>query len=270
MPELPEVETIARGLAPHLVGRRIEAVTVRERRLRERVAADFARALTGRRITALARAGKTLVATLDDERFWLVHLGMTGRLTLVEGPATFRPHDHVEIALDDGHRVVYNDVRRFGRMLVVPRESVAAAVGLGIEPLGPEARAEVLAERARGRTLSIKAFLMDQRQLLGIGNIYASEILFHAGLRPRRQAGRLKRADWERLVAGVRAVLEEAIECGGSTISDYRDGFERFGSYQLRHRVYDRAGEPCVTCGSPIRSLVIVGRSSYFCPTCQR
>ena len=270
MPELPEVETIARGLAPHLVGRRIEAVAVRERRLRERVAAGFARALTGRRVTGLARAGKTLVATLDDDRSWLVHLGMTGRLTLVDGPAAFRLHDHVEIVLDDGRRIVYNDVRRFGRMLVVPNARVAAEVGQGIEPLGPDARADVLAARARGRRLSIKAFLMDQRQLLGIGNIYASEILFLAGLRPRRHAGRLKRADWERVVASIRAVLEEAIECGGSTISDYRDGFERFGSYQSRHRVYDRAGEPCVTCGGRIRSLVIVGRSSYFCPSCQR
>ena len=270
MPELPEVETIARTLAPHLVGRRIDAVTVRERRLREPVASGFARALRGRRITALVRAGKTLVASLDDGRAWLVHLGMTGRLTLVEGQVPSRPHDHVEIVLDGGRRLIYNDVRRFGRMLVVPSDAVAAAVGRGLEPLGAEARADVLAGRARGRRLPIKAFLMDQRQLLGIGNIYASEILFHAGVRPRRRAGRLRRADWERVVTGIHAVLEEAIQHGGSTISDYRDGFERFGSYQQHHRVYDRAGESCVACGTPIRALVIVGRSSYFCPRCQR
>jgi formamidopyrimidine-DNA glycosylase len=270
MPELPEVETIARSLAPHLVGRRIAAVEVRERRLRERVDAGFAAALTGHRITAVARAGKTLVARLDDGRAWLVHLGMTGRLTLHDGPAPARPHDHVQVVLDDGRRLVYNDVRRFGRLLVVAPEAVAAAVGRGLEPLGPEARPEVLAARAGRRRLSIKAFLMDQRIVLGIGNIYASEILFHAGVRPRRQAGRLRRTDWDRVVAGTRAVLEEAIACGGSSISDYRDGFERFGSYQLRHRVYDRAGEPCVTCGARIRSLVIVGRSSFYCPACQR
>jgi formamidopyrimidine-DNA glycosylase len=194
---------------------------------------------------------------------------MTGRLTLVAGPPSFRPHDHIAIVLDDGHQLVYNDVRRFGRMLVVRPGAVAAAVGRGLEPLGAEARGDVLAARAKGRRLSVKAFLMDQRQLLGIGNIYASEILFHAGVRPRRQAGRLKRPEWERIVAGIRAVLEEAIICGGSTISDYRDGFERFGSYQQHHRVYDRAGEPCLACRTPIRSLVIVGRSSYYCPRCQ-
>jgi formamidopyrimidine-DNA glycosylase len=176
----------------------------------------------------------------------------------------------VQVVFDDGRRLVYNDIRRFGRLLVVAPEAVEAAVGLGLEPLGPEARPDVLASRARRRRLSIKAFLMDQRIVLGIGNIYASEILFHAGVRPRRQAGRLRRAEWERIVAGIRAVLEEAIACGGSSISDYRDGFERLGSYQTRHRVYDRAGEPCVACGAPIRSRVIVGRSSFYCPACQR
>jgi len=270
MPELPEVETIARGLAPHLVGRRVAAVEVRERRLRERVEAGFAAALTGRCITALARAGKTLVASLDDGRSWLVHLGMTGRLTLHDGPTAPRPHDHVQVVFDDGRRLVYNDVRRFGRLLIVAPEALAAAVGCGLEPLGPEARPDVLAGRARRRRLSIKAFLMDQRLVLGIGNIYASEILFHAGVRPRRQAGSLTRGEWGRIVAGIRAVLEDAIACGGSSISDYRDGFERFGSYQLRHRVYDRAGDPCLACGARIRSAVIAGRSSYYCPACQR
>jgi formamidopyrimidine-DNA glycosylase len=270
MPELPEVETIARGLAPHLIGRRVDAVRVRERRLREPLARNFAATLRGRRITALARAGKTLVAALDDGRHWLVHLGMTGRLTLLDGPAPRRAHDHVEIALDDGRRLVYNDVRRFGRLLVVPATALAAEIGRGLEPLGGSARPEVLAGRCRGRRLSIKAFLMDQRELVGIGNIYASEILFHAGVQPRRRAGRLRHAEWQRIVAGMHAVLEEAIACGGSSISDYRDGFERSGSYQLRHQVYDRAGDPCVRCATPIRSLVIVGRSSFYCPSCQR
>jgi formamidopyrimidine-DNA glycosylase len=270
MPELPEVETIARSLAPHVVGRRVVAVRVRERRLREPVAAGFGAALTGRRITALARAGKTLVATLDDDRRWLVHFGMTGRLTLVEGPPSARLHDHVEIVLDDGRRLVYNDVRRFGRLVVVSPDAVHGAVGRGLEPLGPDAGPERLAALARRRRLSVRAFLMDQRVLLGVGNIYASEILFQAGVRPRRQAGRLRPAEWARVVAGMRAVLEEAIACGGSSISDYRDGFERSGSYQLRHHVYDRAGEPCAVCGARIRSLVIVGRSSYYCPACQR
>lgn len=270
MPELPEVETIVRGLAPHVIGRRVRRVEVREPRLRQRIAPDFARALTGRTIRALARAGKTVVAALDDERRWLVHLGMTGRLTLQDGGAPPRLHDHVVIALDDGRRLVYNDVRRFGRLVVVAPERVAAEVGLGLEPLGADVRAEVLAARARRRRLSVKAFLMDQRQLVGIGNIYASEILFHAGLRPGRRCGRLSVADWERVVAATRRVLEDAIACGGSTISDYRDGFDGFGSYQKRHAVYGRAGEPCVRCGTRLRSRAIVGRSSFYCPSCQR
>jgi formamidopyrimidine-DNA glycosylase len=270
VPELPEVETIARGLASEIVGQRVTAVTVRERRLREPVDVGFARALTGRCIVAVARAGKTLVVTLDDARCWLVHLGMTGRLTLQADSGPTHLHDHVVVDLADGRRLVYNDARRFGRLLVVAAAAVADAVGRGLEPLGPDARPEVLAARARGQRRSIKAFLMDQRVLAGIGNIYASEVLFHAGVRPRRQAGRLRRAEWDHLVASMRAVLEHAIACGGSSISDYRDGFGRFGSYQLQHRVYGRGGKPCLRCGARIRALVIVGRSSFYCPSCQR
>jgi formamidopyrimidine-DNA glycosylase len=270
MPELPEVETIARGLAPSLVGRTVRAVRVYERRLREPIATDFARALRGRTITGLARAGKTLVASLDDDRRWLVHLGMTGRLTLQDGHGPHRPHDHVVVGFDDGRRLVYNDVRRFGRMLIVPAGALTATLGPGLEPLAPELGAGALAARARGRRLPVKAFLMDQRCLAGIGNIYANEILFHAGVRPRRHAGRLRTREWSRIATAMRAVLEEAIGCGGSTISDYRDGFERFGSYQARHRVYARAGEPCHACGERIRSLAVGGRSTFYCPRCQR
>lgn len=270
MPELPEVETIARSLAPHVVGRRIEHVLVREPRLRQRIARDFATRLQGRRIVALGRSGKTLVAVLDDERRWLVHLGMTGRFTLRGAGDPRRPHDHVVVGLDDGRRLVYNDVRRFGRLLVVSAEAVAAEVGRGLEPLAEATRPDVLARLARGRRLPVKALLMDQRLLVGIGNIYASEILFHAGVRPRRRAGRLTRAEWERVVAAMRRVLDDAIACGGSSISDYRDGFERFGSYQQRHRVYDRRGDPCLACGTPIRSAVVAGRSTFYCPACQR
>ena len=270
MPELPEIETIVRGLAPHVVGARVASVAVRERRLRTPLAAGFAAALRGRRITGLARAGKTIVATLDDRRRWLVHLGMTGRLTLHDGPVPVRPHDHVDVVFEDGRRLVYNDIRRFGRLLIVSPDAVAREVGSGLEPLDPATGAELLARRARRRRLSIKAFLMDQRLVVGIGNIYASEILFHAGVRPRRQAGRLGRREWARVVAAMRRVLAEAIACGGSSISDYRDGFERFGSYQRRHCVYDRAGEPCRACGARVRSLVLVGRSTFYCPACQR
>jgi formamidopyrimidine-DNA glycosylase len=270
VPELPEVETIVRGLAPWVVGRCVVAVDVRERRLRSPVDPRFAAALAGRRVTSLGRAGKTIVAALDDGRCWLTHLGMTGRLTLQQRSGPGRLHDHVRVDFEDGSSLVYNDVRRFGRLLVVPAAAVASEVGRGLEPLAPTTDADALRHRARRRRLAVKTFLMDQRVVAGIGNIYASEILYHAGVRPGRAAGRLRRREWERVVTAMRQVLEEAIACGGSSISDYRDGFERFGSYQHRHRVYDRAGKACHACGSPIRGGVLTGRSTYYCPACQR
>jgi len=270
VPELPEVETVMRGLAPALVGRRIIDVTVRESRLRGGVAPEFATRLRGRRIVAIARRGKYLLCTLDDGRVWLVHLGMTGRLTLAFPGGVAERHDHVVVALDDGRVVTYNDARRFGRMAVVEPAKVTAETGAGIDPLGRDFTADALFALTRGRKTSIKAFLMDQRQLAGLGNIYVNEILFAAGIRPSRRAGRLTRADCGRVVTATRAVLAEAIRRGGSSISDYRDGLGQKGWFQLRHRVYDRAGEPCRRCGDTIRARVIVGRSTFYCPRCQR
>jgi formamidopyrimidine-DNA glycosylase len=269
MPELPEVETVLRGLAPELIGRRVMAVTVADPRLRGGVAAGFADRLAGRRIDAFGRRGKYLLATLDDGRLWLVHLGMTGRLTL--GPRERPPlrHDHVVVALDDGRTLVYNDARRFGRMAVIEAAALAAETGEGIDPLGRAFTAEALFRLTRHRRTPIKALLMDQRRVAGLGNIYANEILFAAGIRPSRRAARLRRAECARLVAAARTVLADAIRRGGSSISDYRDGLGRPGWFQLDHRVYDRAGEPCRRCGTPIRVRPICGRSSFYCPRCQ-
>lgn len=270
MPELPEVETIARTLAPHLGGRALRRVTVHERRLREPLAPDFERRLEGRRIAGVARLGKALTLDVGRDEVVLVQLGMTGRLTLRGGGTPPRPHDHVHFALDDGRALVFNDVRRFGWLRVVRAATVEALLGGGTDPLaGPLTGADLFAA-TRGRRVSIKSLLMDQRVVLGIGNIYASEILFHAGLRPRRRAARLTRAHCDRLAAAARAVLLDAIRCGGSTISDYRDGFDRFGTYQDRHRVYARRGLPCRTCGTVIVGCRIVGRSSFYCRRCQR
>jgi formamidopyrimidine-DNA glycosylase len=269
VPELPEVETVVRGLAPELVGRRVTGVAVHEARLRGGVAPDFAARLTGRQIVGLGRRGKYLLAPLDDGRVWLVHLGMTGRLTLSASPAGAERHDHVVIAFDDGRSLVYNDARRFGRMAVLEPDAVAAETGTGLEPLGPGFTAAALFALSRGRRTSVKALLMDQRRIAGLGNIYVNEILFHARIRPRRRAARLAREECGRIVVATRAVLAEAIRRGGSSISDYRDGLGQRGWFQLRHRVYDRAGEPCRRCGTAIRSCVIVGRSSFYCPRCQ-
>ena len=269
MPELPEVETVVRGLAPELVGRRVADVVVHEARLRGGVAPGFAARLAGRRITGLARRGKYLLAALDDGRTWLVHLGMTGRLTLAAGDRVAERHDHVVIRLDDGRGVTYNDARRFGRMAVVDPADLARETGDGVDPLADAFTPALVFALTRGRRTSVKAVLMDQRRLAGLGNIYVNEILFHAGIRPGRRAARLATVDCRRLVRATRLVLAAAIRRGGSSISDYRDGLGQPGWFQLRHRVYDRAGEPCRRCKSPIRARVIVGRSSFYCPRCQ-
>lgn len=269
MPELPEVETVVRCLAPELTGRRVLAVAVLETRLRGGVAPDFAARLSGRRIESLARRGKYLLAALDDGRLWLVHLGMTGRLTLADSGRVDERHDHVVVRLDDGRVLTFNDARRFGRVAVIEQAALAAETGEGVDPLAPAFTATALFALTRGRRTSIKALLMDQRRVAGLGNIYVNELLFRAGIRPGRRAVRLRREDCARVVRATRAVLAEAIRRGGSSISDYRDGLGRRGWFQLRHRVYDRAGEPCRRCATPIRTRVIVGRSSFYCPACQ-
>lgn len=271
MPELPEVETIVRGLAPALAGRRVTAVVVRDSRLRAPLEADFAERLTGRRLLDLRRHGKFILIELDDAGVWLVHLGMTGRLTLGAAGLPERPHDHVIVRLEDGRSLTYNDTRRFGRLAVIAPEAVATETVPGIDALSDALTPDALrAVARRHRRTTVKALLMDQGEIAGLGNIYVSEILFHAGVRPRRRAARLTRVECARVVEATRRVLAGAIDRGGSSISDYRDGFERFGSYQFEHQVYDRAGKPCRRCGAPVRACVIAGRSSFFCPRCQR
>ena len=270
MPELPEVETVVRSLAGELAGRCVVRVLLRERRLRGGVARDFAARLEGRRIDRLARRGKYLLAWLDDGAVLLVHLGMTGQLTIAPRSRPDRVHDHVVISLDDGRLLTFNDARRFGRVAVVAGAALGVETGEGIDPLADGFTADVLFGLTRRRRTSVKALLMDQRRVAGLGNIYVNEILFHAAIRPGRRAGRLARADCERLVAVTRRVLAAAIERGGSSISDYRDGLGRAGKFQLRHQVYDRAGEPCRRCGASIRRRADAGRSSFYCPSCQR
>jgi formamidopyrimidine-DNA glycosylase len=277
MPELPEVESLRRILARTAVGRTIVSVRIGERRLRRRVTADFSGLVAGQRIEKLSRRAKYLIVELDGERVMLVHLGMSGSLTHRHDgfdSGEFDPrHDHLEFLLDDGSRLVYNDPRRFGMVRVVERGALASTAelkGLGPEPMSREFNAEYLAAEARGRTAAIKNLIMDQRIIAGIGNIYASEILFRAGVRPTRRAGRVTRGEIEKIAAAVPVILRAAIGSNGTTFRSYRDSRGQPGRFAERLRVYGREGEPCYTCSTPIRNVVVGQRASFYCPKCQK
>lgn len=277
MPELPEVESLRRILVRTAVGRTIVSVRIGEKRLRRSVAVDFAAALAGRRIVKLSRRAKYLIVELDGDDVMLVHLGMSGSLTHRQNDFRaddFDPrHDHLEFSLDDASRLVYNDPRRFGMVHLVERAALASTPelqGLGPEPLSREFNADYLAARARGRTVAIKNLIMDQRIVAGIGNIYASEILFRAGVRPARRAGRVTRSEVERIAAAVPVILRAAIGSNGTTFRSYRDSRGQPGRFAARLRVYGREGKPCYTCSTPIRNVVVGQRASFYCPKCQR
>jgi formamidopyrimidine-DNA glycosylase len=264
MPELPEVETITRALAPRITGRRIVSAEFRCLRILrggdpDRIAATVA----GRKILAVSRAGKYILIPLEGGPFLTIHLGMTGKL-LVGG--TPDKHTHAIFTLDKGH-LLYDDQRQFGRILL-SESSPERVAKLGPEPL--EVTAEEFIRRTRGRKTPIKALLLNQEFVRGIGNIYADEALFRAGIRPRAIAGRLSYERLRRLHGAVVEVLSEAIARGGSSISDYVDPDGRKGWFQLQHRVYQRTGEPCLVCSSPIRRVLVAQRSSHYCPRCQK
>ncbi len=270
MPELPEVETTRRGIEPHLRGRRISAVTIREARLRQPVPADLADRLDGTRLLAVERRAKYLRFVLDRGGL-LVHLGMSGSLRIVTSDEPAGRHDHVDIHFGD-RLLRYRDPRRFGSIQWFdPAHGEPAALArLGIEPLGPSFDGNWLFDASRGVRTAIKLFIMDSHRLVGIGNIYASEGLYRAGIDPRAPAGRLGRPRCARLAGALREVLEDAVAAGGSTLRDFTGGDGRPGYFQHSHQVYDRAGLPCPACGSPLRRIVLGQRSTFFCPRCQR
>jgi len=282
MPELPEVETMRRGLEPVLVGNAFARVEQRRPDLRFPLPKDFAMRLSGRRIEALDRRAKYLLARLDDGEVLVMHLGMTGRFS-INGSATKPPpkHEHIVFHLGDGTAVRYSDTRRFGLMDLVPAatlDSHALFKGLGVEPLSEALTPEWLAARLKGKANSIKAALVDQRLIAGLGNIYAGEALYRAGISPLRLAGSLATKSGkptkktEALVAAVKAVLDDAIKAGGSTLRDYKRADGRLGRFQHRFKVYGREGKPCPRkgCGGTVRRVVQGGRSTFYCPTCQR
>lgn len=297
MPELPEVETVRRGLEPALVGRRVKSVRLNRPDLRFPFPAQLAETVSGKCVTALRRRAKYILIELDSGHALLVHLGMTGRFTVwppdgaarnlgefyyaeQAGHAGHGAHDHVVIDLDDGARVVYTDPRRFGFMDLVEPDGTdhnRFLAGLGVEPLGNELHADLLGTALAGRRSPLKAALLDQRIIAGLGNIYVCEALYRARLSPRRLSGSIVRKRGpspriEQLVHAIRSVIAEAIEAGGSTLRDYARTDGSAGDFQQRFDVYDRAGEVCRTpgCTSRIRRIVQSGRSSFYCPTCQR
>jgi len=269
MPELPEVEVTRRSIAPHIVGRTISDVTVRERRLRWPVPAALARARR-RAVRAVRRRGKYLLLDLGRGHV-IVHLGMSGSLRLLARRTPPGRHEHVDIVFGD--RVLrLRDPRRFGAVLWTdgPPGAHPLLARLGVEPLARAFDGERLRALARGRRTSVKQLLMNGRLIAGIGNIYASEALFLAGIRPTRRAGSLSRAQCAALARAVKRTLRAAIRAGGSTLRDFVGGDGAPGEFQLRAWVYDRAGLPCRRCGAPIRRRVQAGRASFYCPRCQR
>lgn len=279
MPELPEVETVRRGLVPRMVGRRIVRLTQRRKDLRVKLPAKFAAKVEGRIVTAIDRRAKYMLMRLDDGQTLIVHLGMSGRMTLHDAQSAaehpFERHDHVVFDMDDGWQVRFNDARRFGLMLLVPTESVEkhkAFKGLGPEPLDEAFDGALLAARLQGRRTPIKAALLDQKTLVGVGNIYACEALYMSGISPRRSAHTVQGERAERLVAAIKEVLLRSIDDGGSTLRDHVQPGGELGYFQTRFKVYDRAGAPCLTrdCGHLVKRLVQGGRSTFYCAHCQR
>jgi formamidopyrimidine-DNA glycosylase len=269
MPELPEVEVTRRGIEPSIRGRVIDAVVVREPRLRWRVT-DAVRGLGGRRVRAVNRRAKYLLLDCDGGHL-ILHLGMSGSLRLVAADAPPGRHDHVDLVF--GRRALrLRDPRRFGAVLwtEAPVEEHPLIRHLGVEPLSPALDGERLRALARGSRVPVKPFLMDGRRVVGVGNIYASESLFLAGIHPRRRAGRLSAEDCRRLAAAIKRTLRAAIRAGGSSLRDFVGSDGAQGYFQLRAWVYDRAGQPCRRCGTPVRRIVQGQRATYFCPSCQR
>lgn len=270
MPELPEVETSRRGISPWIVGRVVEAVIVRERRLRWPVPAGIEEKLKGQAVRSLARRAKYLLFGTDAGTA-LMHLGMSGSLRIIESFEPPAKHDHVDIRMRDGKALRFRDPRRFGSFLWIDAGSDHPLLArLGPEPLGQSFDGDHLWQRARGRRVSIKQFLMNAEIVVGVGNIYASEALFEAGIHPARQAHRVSRARMAGLAHAVRAVLSRALDAGGTTLRDFHGGNGEPGYFQQQLSVYGRDSLPCRACARPVRAIVQGQRSTYYCVGCQR
>ena len=270
MPELPEVETVRRGLSPHLVGHRLRGARVRDPRLRWPVPAQLDRLVKDQRVDSLERRGKYLILNLEDGGL-LLHLGMSGSLRLVDAKTPPEKHDHVDLLLDSGQALRLRDPRRFGAILWSKQPDTHPLLAkLGVEPLEREFDGAKLHALTRGRAGAIKQVIMDAHLVVGIGNIYANEALFQAGIRPTLRADKLSRPRCARLTEAIKDTLRRAIKAGGSTLRDFVNGHGEPGYFQQSHFVYGRAGEPCRQCGTPVKLLRQANRASYYCPNCQK
>ena len=270
MPELPEVETSRRGIAPYLVGETIESLDVRERRLRWPVSRDVDTHLAGASITSVARRAKYLLLNTTRGTA-IIHLGMSGSVYIVDRGTPAGVHEHFDLNLASGRALRYRDPRRFGSLHWTEDAARHWLLRqLGPEPLGPDFSGEYLWAKSRGRRIAVKPFIMNAAVVVGVGNIYASEALFIAGIHPRRAAGRISLQRYEKLAEAVRSVLEKAIAAGGTTLRDFYGGDGEAGYFRHELTVYDRADKPCLRCGTPITSIVLGQRASYYCKRCQR
>lgn len=273
MPELPEVETVKRTLQEKIVGKVVKGARVfLPKMIKHPPAEEFPGAITGREILGLDRRGKYLLVRLTGQFVMVVHLRMTGRLTYTAPDVPLAKHTHVIFELDDGHELRFQDQRQFGTIYLMPEKELNRISGLrqlGPEPLAVEFTAGQLGDMLAGRKRKVKEVLLDQTFLAGIGNIYADEILFVAGIHPERPADQLLEQEVQRLYEAIRSVLQEGINHRGTTVRDYVDGSGQQGDYQHRLRVYSRKGEPCPRCGQPVIRIKVGGRSSYLCRCCQ-
>jgi formamidopyrimidine-DNA glycosylase len=274
MPELPEVETIRRGLERVLIGQTVRQIEVRETRLRRPVdVPKLKKWITGQRVQALHRRAKYLLCEMENRAHLVVHLGMSGRLLYCEKKLPLQKHDHVRFVLDNGRELRFGDPRRFGLVEAVPPEKLQDYIHfqhLGPEPLSRLFTAQYLHTRAEKLSRPIKNFLMDAAVVVGVGNIYANESLFRAGISPKKPSGQLRLPEWKELAQQIRETLKLAIAAGGTTLNDFHDSDGGMGYFQQHLMVYDRAGQPCRICASKIKRIVQAGRSSFYCPHCQK
>ena len=272
MPELPEVETTRRGVEPYARGRRVRALHLREARLRWKVDASLPKRVAGARIMAVERRAKYLRFRLDTDATLMLHLGMSGSLRVLPPDTPHRKHDHLDLELESGETLRFNDPRRFGSLHLIEGDPAQHPLlrSLGPEPLDAAFDADYLWRCTRKRRVAIKQFVMNAQIVVGVGNIYASEALFRAQVRPGRAAGNLKRSEVEAIVRAIKDVLAMAVKVGGTTLRDYVGADGNPGYFRQKLFVYERADEPCRTCGTPIKQRVQAQRSTYWCASCQR